>query len=152
VRAHEFLLEGAELVVVGFGTAGRVAQSAVAAARQQGLKAGLLRPISLNPFPAARLAQLATHARAFLVVEMNAGQMLDDVRLAVGGRAPVEFYGRMGGVVPLPDEILDAIAGLERAAARRRVSVYIGPLLNHQRSIAPAAVGGKGNNGEGRAI
>jgi 2-oxoglutarate ferredoxin oxidoreductase subunit alpha len=112
VRAQEYLLEDAELVVVGFGSAGRIAQSAVAAARQQGLPAGLLRPISLSPFPSRRIAQIAGQARAILVVEMNAGQMLDDVRLAVAGRAPVRFYGRMGGVVPLPDEILTALEDL----------------------------------------
>ena len=109
VRCSEYMLEDADLIVVGFGTAGRIAQSAVRAARQRGIRAGLLRPITLFPFPEARLAQLARQARAFLVVEMNAGQMLDDVRLAVAGQAPVQFYGRMGGVVPLPDEILEAI-------------------------------------------
>lgn len=113
VRVHETMLDDADLVVVGFGSAGRIAQSAVRAARQQGLRAGLLRPLTLFPFPERRIAQLAEQARAWLVVEMNAGQMLDDVRLAVAGRAPVRFYGRMGGVVPLPDEILEAIVALD---------------------------------------
>jgi 2-oxoglutarate ferredoxin oxidoreductase subunit alpha len=72
----------------------------------------LFRPISLFPFPEQRLADLAKTARGFLVVEMNAGQMVEDVRLAVNGLAPVEFYGRMGGVVPLPDEVLSAIEKL----------------------------------------
>ncbi len=112
VRASEYMLEDAELIVVGFGSAGRIAQSAVKAARQQGIRAGLLRPITLFPFPDTRLAQLAGQARAFLVVEMNAGQMLDDVKLAVAGHVPVHFYGRMGGVVPLPDEILAVLEGL----------------------------------------
>jgi 2-oxoglutarate ferredoxin oxidoreductase subunit alpha len=109
VRAHEYLLDAADLVVVGFGSAGRIAQSAVAAARRQGIRAGLLRPISLSPFPSRRIERIAIQARALLVVEMNAGQMLDDVGLAVAGRAPVRFYGRMGGVAPLPDEILAAL-------------------------------------------
>jgi 2-oxoglutarate ferredoxin oxidoreductase subunit alpha len=109
VRYHEYLLEDAELVVVGFGTAGRVAQTAVKAARAQGQRVGLFRPVSLRPFPSQRLAELAQRARAFLVVEMNAGQMVEDVRLAVNGRVPVDFYGRMGGVVPLPDEILETV-------------------------------------------
>jgi 2-oxoglutarate ferredoxin oxidoreductase subunit alpha len=112
VRAQEYLLEDADLVVVGFGSAGRIAQSAVAAARQQGILAGLLRPITLSPFPSQRIARIAGQARALLVVEMNAGQMLDDVKLAVAGRAPVRFYGRMGGVVPLPDEIFSALERL----------------------------------------
>jgi 2-oxoglutarate ferredoxin oxidoreductase subunit alpha len=109
VRYSEYCLEGAEYVVVGFGTAGRVAQTAVKQARAEGLPAGLFRPISLFPFPSERLARLAETARGFLVVEMNAGQMVEDVRLAVNGRAPVDFYGRMGGMVPFPDEVLAEI-------------------------------------------
>ena len=109
VRYHEYQLEGAEHIVVGFGTAGRVAQTAVKQARAQGIKVGLFRPISLFPFPEQRLAELAEHARGFLVVEMNAGQMIEDVRLAVGKQVPVRFYGRMGGVVPLPDEVVEEI-------------------------------------------
>ncbi len=109
VRYHEYQTEDAELIVVGFGTAGRVAQTAVKQARELGIKAGLHRPITLFPFPEKRLAELADRARGLLVVEMNAGQMLDDVRLAVNGKVPVKFYGRMGGVAPLPDEILEQI-------------------------------------------
>ncbi|HEY3313466.1 MAG TPA: 3-methyl-2-oxobutanoate dehydrogenase subunit VorB [Anaerolineales bacterium] len=105
VRYKEYYLEDAEYVVVGFGTAGRVSLSAVRAARQQGLKVGLLRPVSISPFPFAVLDELAKRATAFLVVEMNQGQMLTDVQLAVKGRVPVEFYGRPGGVVPFPEEV-----------------------------------------------
>jgi len=112
VRYHEWAVDDAELVVVAFGTAGRVAQTAVKQARAKGLRVGLLRPISLYPFPGARLADLALSAQGFLVVEMNSGQMVEDVRLAVNGRAPVKFYGRMGGVVPLPDEVLGVIEDL----------------------------------------
>ncbi|MBK9943822.1 MAG: 3-methyl-2-oxobutanoate dehydrogenase subunit VorB [Kouleothrix sp.] len=112
VRAYDDMLDDAEIVVIGFGTAGRIAQSAVRAARAQGIKAGLLRPITLAPFPDWRVSQLAGQARAFLVVEMNAGQMLEDVKLAAAGHVPVRFYGRMGGTAPLPDEILDAIVKL----------------------------------------
>ncbi len=112
VRYHEYQTDDADLIVVGFGTAGRVAQTAVKQARALGLKVGLHRPLTLFPFPEQRLADLAQRARAFLVVEMNAGQMVEDVRLAVNGRAPVKFYGRMGGVVPLPDEVLEQIKQL----------------------------------------
>jgi 2-oxoglutarate ferredoxin oxidoreductase subunit alpha len=117
MRTCEYMLDDAELIVVGFGTAGRVAQTAVKQARQQGIKVGLLRPITLSPFPDRRLSQLADEARGFLVVEMNAGQMIEDVKLSVGGQAPVKFYGRMGGVVPMPDEILSAIVRLDQATA-----------------------------------
>ncbi|MGE5249094.1 MAG: 3-methyl-2-oxobutanoate dehydrogenase subunit VorB [Bacteroidota bacterium] len=112
VRYKEYFLEDAEIVIVGFGTAGRVALSAVREARSKGLRVGLLRPITVSPFPYAVIDQLAARAQAFLVTEMNMGQMLDDVRLAVRGRVPVEFYGRPGGVVPFPDEILSEIERL----------------------------------------
>jgi 2-oxoglutarate ferredoxin oxidoreductase subunit alpha len=106
VRYKEYFLDDAEFVIIGFGTAGRVALSAVRTARQQGIKVGLLRPITVSPFPHQVIDQLVGRVSGFLVTEMNAGQMLEDVRLSVKGRVPIEFYGRMGGVVPLPDEIL----------------------------------------------
>ncbi|MFN8531607.1 MAG: 3-methyl-2-oxobutanoate dehydrogenase subunit VorB [Anaerolineae bacterium] len=99
----------ADLLVVAFGTAARVAQSAIEMAREKGLRVGLLRPQTLWPFPSPRLAALADQVKQMLVVEMNAGQMLDDVRLAVSGKVDVKFYGRMGGVIPMPEEILEAI-------------------------------------------
>ncbi len=117
VRYAEVALDDAEYVVVAFGTSGRVAQTAVKQARAAGLPVGLLRPISLFPFPEQRLAELAQRVRGFLVVEMNAGQMVEDVRLAVNGRAPVHFYGRMGGMVPFPDEVLAKIKDISRGAA-----------------------------------
>ncbi len=112
IRYKEYFLEDAKFIVVGFGSAGRVALSAVRAARAEGLPVGLLRPITLNPFPVDKVAQLSQQAEAMLVVEMNSGQMLEDVRLAVGGRIPVEFYGRLGGVMPFPDEVLSEIHSL----------------------------------------
>jgi 2-oxoglutarate ferredoxin oxidoreductase subunit alpha len=89
-----------------------VALSAVRAARAEGIPVGLLRPITLNPFPADIVAELSKQAEAMLVVEMNAGQMLDDVRRAAGNQIPVEFYGRLGGIVPFPDEVLAEIRSL----------------------------------------
>ena len=109
VRYKEYFLDNAEIVVVGFGSAGRTAFSAVRTARAQGIPVGLFRPITLRPFPYARVAELSKTAKTFLVVEMNAGQMLDDILLASAGRAPAEFYGRMGGIVPYQDEILAEI-------------------------------------------
>jgi len=112
VRLREYWLEDADYAVVAFGTAGRIALSAVKDLREEGHRVGLLRPISLYPYPKEQVAALAEKVRAILVVEMNSGQMLDDVRLAVEGRAPIEFYGRMGGVVPMPDEIVDQLHAL----------------------------------------
>lgn len=109
LRYKEYFLDDAEIVVISFGTAGRVALSAVRVAREQGIKVGLFRPVTVSPYPYARVAELASRAKSFLVVEMNAGQMLDDVRMAVNGCIPIEFYGRLGGVIPFPDEILGEI-------------------------------------------
>ena len=114
VRYREYYLEDAEIAVIGFGTAGRIAFSAVRAARAEGIPVGLLRPVTLSPFPEAQIDELANQVKAFLVVEMNTGQMLEDVRRVVGGRVPVEFYGRLGGVVPFPDEILGEIERVAR--------------------------------------
>jgi 2-oxoglutarate/2-oxoacid ferredoxin oxidoreductase subunit alpha len=116
VRCVETHTLDAEYLVVAFGTAGRVAQSAVKMARAKGLRVGMLRPISLYPFPERRLAELAGQVRGVLVVELNAGQMVEDVRRAAAGRAPVAFYGRMGGVVPMPEDVLAAIQALPMAA------------------------------------
>lgn len=109
VRFTTFEMDDAEIAIVAFGTAGRIAQSAITMAREDGIKVGLLRPISLYPFPYAAVAELTDKVKMILVVEMNAGQMIEDVRLAVEGRLPVEFYGRMGGVLPFPDEVLEQI-------------------------------------------
>jgi 2-oxoglutarate ferredoxin oxidoreductase subunit alpha len=112
IRYEEMYLEDAQLVIVAFGTAARVAKSAVKSLRDEGLPVGLFRPITLWPFPEQELARVTGRmvkgdpiARAVLVVEMNAGQMLHDVRAAVGKQIPVKFLGRMGGIIPMPDEI-----------------------------------------------
>ena len=123
VRYKEYFLDDAEIVIIGFGTAGRVALSAVREARAQGIKVGLLRPVTVSPFPSAVIEQLAGKVDAFLVTEMNSGQMLEDVRLAVKGRVPVEFYGRLGGMVPFPDEILNEI----RRMAKSKMAVNANP-------------------------
>jgi 2-oxoglutarate ferredoxin oxidoreductase subunit alpha len=106
VRFAEQRTEDADLLVVAFGSVARVAQTAIKEARARGIRVGLFRPISLWPFPYARLMELAQRIHKILVVEMNAGQMLEDVRLAVGPHPTVKFYGRMGGLVPMPEEIL----------------------------------------------
>ena len=112
VRYDEMFTEDAELVVVAFGTAARVVQTAVQRLRQKGIKVGLLRPITLWPFPTEPLRQLSDRISKFLVVEMNAGQMLMDVQLAVGNQVQVDFHGRMGGSIPMPDEIVQKIGSI----------------------------------------
>ena len=108
-QAECFLTDDAEIVIVAFGASARIARSAVAAARAEGIKAGLLRPITLWPFPDDAVVSTLSTAKAYLSVEMNMGQMIDDVRLAVSGQAPVEFFGRTGGVIPTPAEVLAKI-------------------------------------------
>jgi 2-oxoglutarate ferredoxin oxidoreductase subunit alpha len=112
VRYKEYYMDDAEYAVVGFGSAGRIALSAVRAARAEGIKVGLLRPITVSPFPVDAVNALADRVKAMLVVEMNTGQMLEDVRSIVSRRVPVEFFGRLGGVVPFPDEVLAEIKRL----------------------------------------
>ncbi len=116
VRYAEFMLEGAELVVVAYGTAGRIAQTAIVRAREKGMAVGMFRPITMFPFPYARLAEVAESARELLVIELSAGQMIEDVRLATHEAQPIHFYGKMGGVVPMPEDIL---AEIERVASSR---------------------------------
>jgi 2-oxoglutarate ferredoxin oxidoreductase subunit alpha len=112
IRFAEYMLEGAEIVVVAYGTAGRIVQTAVKQARAVGIPVGLFRPISMFPFPYDRLGAIAGSARQVLVVELSAGQMLEDVRLATQGRVPVSFFGKLGGLVPLPEDILAEIKKL----------------------------------------
>jgi 2-oxoglutarate ferredoxin oxidoreductase subunit alpha len=109
VRYKEYYLEDADFVVVGFGSAGRVALSAVRQARAEGIKIGLVRPITLSPFPEKVLEELSHKVKGMLVVEMNTGQMLDDVRAATQNRVPVEFFARLGGIMPLGEEVLAEI-------------------------------------------
>ncbi|MCB8924947.1 MAG: 3-methyl-2-oxobutanoate dehydrogenase subunit VorB [Ardenticatenaceae bacterium] len=105
VRYETQFVEDAEVVLVAFGTAARVVQTAVKRLRDRGLPVGLFRPITLWPFPEKELADVAQKAKALFVVEMNAGQMLHDVRMVAGIHKPVKFLGRMGGRIPLPEEV-----------------------------------------------
>jgi 2-oxoisovalerate ferredoxin oxidoreductase alpha subunit len=106
VRAELYRTEDAEVVLIGYGFIGRVLKAVIEQARARGIALGLLRPITLYPFPTAAVRTLAHRARAFAVVEMSTGQLVDDVRLALEGRAPVEFFSRTGGNVPAAEEIL----------------------------------------------
>ena len=105
-------IEDADYVIVAFGSAARVAEKSIEVARQQGIKVGLFRPITLWPFPEKQLHELAQRCKGILVAEINAGQMIQDVRLAVNGKVPVEHFGRLGGIVPEPEEIVEAVKQL----------------------------------------
>ncbi len=104
------LAEDAELVVAAFGIAARIAKGAIKTARTEGLKVGLLRPITLWPFPVEKVQELAKRVKYFLVFEMNMGQMLEDIKLSLEGKGEVFFYGRPGGVIPTPSEVLKVIS------------------------------------------
>jgi 2-oxoglutarate ferredoxin oxidoreductase subunit alpha len=109
VRFEEFMCDDAEYLFVAYGSSARVCQKAVALGRERGIKVGLLRPITLFPFPSKELARLAKQVKGMQVIEMSAGQMVEDVRLAVNGVVPVEHYGRLGGIIPAPDEVLHVL-------------------------------------------
>ena len=106
---EEYRMEDAELCVVAFGIASRVAKNAVAAARAEGIKVGLIRPITLWPFPKKALHAAADQVKAFVSVELNMGQMIDDVRLAIECKRPVSLCNRAGGMIPSPDQVLESI-------------------------------------------
>ncbi|RME82127.1 MAG: 3-methyl-2-oxobutanoate dehydrogenase subunit beta, partial [Caldilineae bacterium] len=116
IRYETVQTEDAEWLLVAWGTVGRIARSAVRQARAAGIRVGLFRPITLWPLAEEPLARLAAQVRGILVVEMNAGQMAEDVRRVVEGRAPVHFLGRMGGMIPLPDDILPALERMAQTA------------------------------------
>ena len=109
VRYEEINTSDAEYLFVAYGLSARICQKAMDIAREKGIKAGLLRPISLYPYPYQRLEELASQVKFMLSVELNSGQMVEDVRLAVKGKVPVSFYGRLGGMLPNPEEIVQQL-------------------------------------------
>jgi len=109
VRYEEIKCDDAEYIIVAYGLASRTAQKTLQLARAEGIKLGLIRPITLFPFPKIPISTYAEKVKGFLTLEMSAGQMVEDVRLAVNGRVPVEFYGRTGGMLPAPDEVLAVV-------------------------------------------
>jgi len=112
VRYETFQCEDADYILVAFGSSSRICQKSVEIARAKGLKVGLLRPVTLYPFPKKPIAELAVRVKGFMSIEMNAGQMVEDVKLAVfssGISVPVMYYGRMGGIIPTPGEVVEAL-------------------------------------------
>lgn len=114
VRYEEYRTDDAEIVLVGYGISSRVIQSAINELREEGIKAGMLRPITLFPFPTQKIKELAERAKAFLAVEMSNGQMIDDVKLAVEGKKPVYLHNRMGGFVPTTKDIREEVVKIMR--------------------------------------
>lgn len=109
VRYETKFMDDADYMIVAFGSAARIAEKAIEIARQRGIKVGLLRPITLWPFPTREIAAASKNVKGILVAEINAGQMMEDVRLAVGNSVPVEHYGRLGGIVPEPEEMVNVL-------------------------------------------
>lgn len=109
VRYEEFQTEDAEYLLVAYGSSSRICQKAIDLGRAEGIKVGLLRPITLYPYPSAAIQRHASHLKGIISVEMSAGQMVEDVRLAVNGAVPVEHYGRLGGMIPSPNDVLNAL-------------------------------------------
>lgn len=108
-RSESYLMEDADIAIIAFGASARISQEAVNIAREIGIRVGLIKPITLWPYPVDVIKDAARTVRHFISVEMNMGQMVDDVRLAVNGKRPVSFYGRTGGVIPTPKEVFEQI-------------------------------------------
>lgn len=111
-RFEEYKCDDADIVIVSYGITSRICKTAIAAARAKGIKVGLFRPITLWPYPSAQLAKLADKAKHFLVCELNMGQMVDDVKVATECKKPVSFFGRTGGVIPSPNDVLAEIENI----------------------------------------
>lgn len=112
VRYETQQTDDADYLIVSFGSAARIAEKAIEIAREEGIRVGLFRPITLWPFPSKQIAEAARGKKGVLVAEINAGQMIEDVRLAVDGTVPVEHFGRLGGIVPEPEEIVEALKNM----------------------------------------
>jgi 2-oxoglutarate ferredoxin oxidoreductase subunit alpha len=124
IRFESIRTEDADYIIVAYGLAARVAHRAVEIAREKGIRVGLLRPITLWPYPYPVIRELAKRTMGMLVIEMNSGQMVEDVRLGVEGRVPVEFYGRMGGIIPSPDEVVHALENMIHQPVEENVEDY----------------------------
>jgi 2-oxoglutarate ferredoxin oxidoreductase subunit alpha len=112
VRFEEIMCDDADYVMVAYGSSARICSKALQLARAKGVKVGLLRPITLFPFPKVKIAELAKRVKGMLSVELSAGQMVEDIRLAVNGKIPVEHYGRFGGMIHSPSEVLEAFENI----------------------------------------
>jgi 2-oxoglutarate ferredoxin oxidoreductase subunit alpha len=123
VLCEQYAIDDADIAVVAYGVAARIVRSAVDLARDEGIKAGWIRPITLWPFPSEQISKTAEELRIFLTVEMSCGQMVEDVKLAVAGKAPVLFYGRAGGGVPTVEQVLETIRQLTMSSKKSEVKI-----------------------------
>jgi 2-oxoglutarate ferredoxin oxidoreductase subunit alpha len=112
IRCEQYKVDDADVIVVAYGIAARIVRGAIEKARELGIKAGLIRPITLWPYPSDQINKAADQPRMFLVIEMSCGQMVEDVRLAIAGKAPVVFWGRPGGGVPTVEQVFEKIREL----------------------------------------
>ena len=112
------MMDDAEICIVAFGIAARISKNAIMEARKRGIKVGMIRPITLWPFPKEILNKTADKVKAFLSVELNMGQMVDDVKLAINCKKPVHFYGRTGGVLMTPEEVVNKLTEIEKGEAK----------------------------------
>jgi 2-oxoglutarate ferredoxin oxidoreductase subunit alpha len=124
IRYQELFLEDAEIVVMAFGTAARVSQTAVMHLREEGIPVGLFRPITVWPFPEKQVNQIARKAKSLLVVEMNAGQMLYDIKASIDTKIPISFLGRMGGSIPMPGEVEERIRSMYTNKIEPEISLW----------------------------
>jgi 2-oxoglutarate ferredoxin oxidoreductase subunit alpha len=113
------MMDDAEYCIVAFGIASRISKNAIMEARKRGIKVGMIRPITLFPFPKEVLKKASNQVKAFLSVELNMGQMVDDVKLAIDCSKPVYFYGRTGGVIMTPDEIVSSLEKIQKGEAKQ---------------------------------
>ncbi len=119
VMYEEFMMDDAEICIVAFGIAARISKNAIMEARKNGIKVGMIRPITLYPFPKDALKKASEKVKSFLTVELNMGQMVDDFKLAINCSKPVYFYGRTGGVLMNPDEVLDSLEKIQKGDAKQ---------------------------------
>ncbi|MEE8335002.1 MAG: 3-methyl-2-oxobutanoate dehydrogenase subunit VorB [Candidatus Neomarinimicrobiota bacterium] len=120
-RFEALKTEDADILIVAFGLTSRIAHKTVELARAEGIKVGLFRPITLYPFPYRHLEKISESIESILVTELNAGQMIEDVRLAVEGKVPIQFYGRLGGMIPTPEEILEKIRSMKQESRQKEL-------------------------------
>lgn len=114
IRFEKTSCDDAEYMIVAYGSCARVCEKAVELAREEGIKVGLLRPITLYPYPTKAIQDMIKQLKSILTVEMSAGQMIEDVRLAVNGKIPVEHFGRLGGIIPTPEEVVEALKKMKK--------------------------------------